>query len=213
MFDIEYKGGNCVVVTTKKTKLVVDPALSVLGLKDLDVNDQVSLATESRLSVKNSDAAVVIDGPGEYEARDFTIRGVAIHRYIDDPNGEKLSTMYRLEVGECSVGVLGNILPDLSEDQLESLGVIDILILPVGGGGYTLDATSAAAIVRNIDPKVVIPVHFADSGLKYETIQDSLSIFVKELGASSVEPAVAKYKIKSSASLPDTLTVQEISRS
>jgi L-ascorbate metabolism protein UlaG (beta-lactamase superfamily) len=114
-------------------------------------------------------------------------------------------------VGDVRVAVLGNIDPKLSEDQLEGIGVIDILILPVGGGGYTLDATSAASLVRQIDPKVVIPVHYADDALKYEVPQDTLETFVKELGAP-VETA-ARYKVKAASSLPATLTVVEVTRS
>jgi hypothetical protein len=97
------------------------------------------------------------------------------------------------------------------EDQLEALGVVDIVIIPVGGGGYTLDPTAAADLVRQIDPKVVIPIHYADSALKYEVPQDSLQTFVGELGAP-VE-TVAKYKLKSAAALPESLTIIEVTRS
>jgi L-ascorbate metabolism protein UlaG (beta-lactamase superfamily) len=119
--------------------------------------------------------------------------------------------MYRVEIGDVRLAVLGNIESKLTEDQLESLGVIDLLILPVGGGGYTLDATSAAAIVRQIGPKAVIPVHYADSALQYEVPQDTLEVFTKEL-AAPVE-TVSKYKVKSAASIPQVLTVIELTRS
>jgi L-ascorbate metabolism protein UlaG (beta-lactamase superfamily) len=65
--------------------------------------------------------------------------------------------------------------------------------------------------VRQIDPKVVIPIHYADSALKYEVPQDSLQTFVGELGAP-VE-TVAKYKLKSAAALPESLTIIEVTRS
>ena len=106
--------------------------------------------------------------------------------------------------------LLGNIYEKLSEDQLEELGVIDILIIPVGGNGYTLDATGAALLTRKIDPKVVIPVHYADSAVKYEVAQDTLDTFVKELGAS-VE-TTAKYKVKGPQAIPAALTVVELTR-
>lgn len=211
MFDLEYKGGNSVVFSAKKVSLIVDPKLSLVGLKDIKTNDEVELLTESRFKVPNSDARIIIDSPGEYEVGDFMIRGIAAVRHIDTPEQEKLSTIYRVESGDVSVAVLGNIDPKLTEEQLESIGVVDILILPVGGGGYTLDATSAVSLVRMIEPKVVIPIHYAGTGLKYEVPQDDLAQFVSELGAP-VE-SVSKYKIKSSASLPATLTTVEIARS
>lgn len=211
MFDIEYKGGNGVVVATKKTTLVVDPKLSLVGLKDLSVKDTVELATEARFMVEDPAARLILEGPGEYEVGDFSIRGVAAQRHIDTEKDEKLATIYRVEVGDTRIALLGNIAPTLSDDQLEALGVVDILIVPVGGSGYTLDATSAAAVTRHIDPKVVIPVHYADSALSYEVPQDDVETFSKELGAP-VE-SVAKYKIKSAASLPEVLTTVIVARS
>jgi L-ascorbate metabolism protein UlaG (beta-lactamase superfamily) len=211
MFDLEYKGGNTVVFSTKKLSLAVDPKLSLVGLRDMKLKDGVELATENRFSVRDSEAQLIVDQPGEYEVGDFTIRGIAATRHIDTPEQEKLSTMYRIECGDVNVAVLGNIDPKLNDDQLEGIGVVDILIIPVGGGGYTLDATSAATLTRSIEPKAVVPVHYADSGLTYEVPQDQLSTFISELGAP-VE-MMAKYKVKSSTSLPATLTVIELTRS
>lgn len=211
MFDIEYKGGNGVVIATKKTNLVVDPKLSLIGLKDLSVKDSVELATEARFLINDSSAQLTLEGPGEYEVGDFSIRGIAAQRHLDTEADEKLATIYRVEVGDVRIALLGNIAPTLSEDQLESLGVVDMLIVPVGGSGYTLDATSAATLARHIDPKVVIPIHYADSALKYEVPQDAVEVFAKEL-AAPVE-TVAKYKVKSAASLPDVLTTVIVTRS
>ena len=211
MFDIEYKGGNTVVIATKKSTAVFDPKLSLVGLKDLAVKDAVEIATESRFALNSPAAKLHIEGPGEYEVGDFSIRATAAIRHIDTSDAKPLSTMYRVEIGDVRLAVLGNIESKLTEDQLESLGVIDLLILPVGGGGYTLDATSAAAMVRQIGPKAVIPVHYADSALQYEVAQDTLGVFTKEL-AAPVE-TVSKYKVKSAASIPQVLTVIELTRS
>lgn len=211
MFEIEYKGGNTVLVSTKKATIVADPKLSVVGLKDMPIKDVIELATESRFALNSREAKLVIESPGEYGIADFDIHGIAAQRHLDTADQEKLSTIYRIEVGDVRIGLIGNIYENLSEDQLEALGMLDILILPVGGNGYTLDATGAAGLVRKIDPKVVIPVHYADSALTYEMPQDSLSTFVGELGAP-VE-TVSKYKCKGSASIPATLTIVELTRS
>jgi len=211
MFDIEYKGGNTVVLSTKKATVVVDPKASVIGLKDIIVKDAIEIATEARFAVSNPNARLEIEGPGEYGVADFDIKGIAAQRHLDDESSELLSTIYRIEVGDVRIGLLGNIYEKLSDTQLEELGVIDILILPVGGGGYTLDATGATSLVRQIDPKVVIPVHYSDSALKYEVPQDTLETFTKELGAP-VE-TTAKYKVKQLLNLPSALTVMEVTRS
>ena len=209
MFDIEYRGGNGLIISTKKTDLVIDPNLAVVGLKQLSVKDKVELATEPRLAVNGPEALLSIEGPGEYEIGDFSIRGIRAQRHIDDEDKEKISTIYRIEIGEVRIALIGNIAPHLSEDQMEEIGVVDMLILPVGGNGLTLDASSASSIVRNIDPKVVIPIHYADSALTYEVPQESLEIFTKEL-AAPVEKISGKYKVKSGSSLPVILTIVEL---
>ena len=210
MFDIEYKGGNGLIISTKKMDLVIDPNLSTVGLKPLPVKGKVELATESRLAVADPDALLSIEGPGEYEIGDFAIRGISARRHIDDQDSEKLATIYRIEVGDVRIALLGNIDPKLSEDQQEEIGVVDVLILPVGGNGLTLDATSAASIVRNVDPKIVIPVHYANDALTYEVPQEGLELFSKEL-AVPVEKVVGKYKVKSASAFPAALTMIELS--
>lgn len=211
MFDIEYKGGNGVVITGKKTQIVVDPKLSVVGLKDLSVKEAIELATEQRFSVNDGSAKLYIEGPGEYEVGEFSIKGTRAIRHLDTTADEPLSTVYRVEIGDVRIAIIGNIAPKLNEDQLESIGVVDIVIVPVGGNGYTLDAVDAATVVRQIDPRIVIPVHYADAAVKYEVPQDDLELFIKELG-SPVESVGAKYKVKSSASIPQVLTVVTVDR-
>jgi L-ascorbate metabolism protein UlaG (beta-lactamase superfamily) len=209
MFDIEYKGANAVVITTKKSQVVIDPKLSLVGLKDVSVKDAIEIATEPRFAVASNGEQIAIEGPGEYEVGDFSIRGMSAMRHIDSDTDAKIATIYQIAVEDTRIALIGNISPKLGEDQLEFLGVIDILIIPIGGGGYTLDATDAAAMTRQIDPKIVVPVHYADDSIKYEVPQDTLEIFIKELGAP-VE-SVPKLKVKSA--VPDVLTLIEITRS
>jgi len=210
MLDIEYKGGNTVVIGTKKATMYVDPKLSLIGLKDLSTKDQIELATEERFALTSSDARLNIEGPGEYGIAKFDIKGIAAQRHLDAETEPKRSTIYRVEAHDIRIAVVGNIYEKVTEEQLEELGVIDVLIVPVGGNGYTLDATGAVKLTRKIDPKVVIPVHYAESGLKYEVPQDSIDDFIKELGAPVEE--TPKYKIKQPGSLPDTLTIVHITR-
>lgn len=210
MFEIDYKGGNSVLVTTKQVKLWIDPNLELIGLKNGKLNDFVQLATEDRFLVKDADATLQLEGPGEYEVGDISIEGFAMQRHIDTPEDVKKSTMYKLSIGDYRIAVLGNIAPDITEDHLESIGVVDVLILPVGGGGYTLDATSATSVVRKVEPKIVIPVHYKDSGISYEVPQDVVDTFTKELGLP-VETK-SKLKIKSTSDLPATVTVYVLER-
>jgi len=210
MFEIEYKGANSVIISTKKSTLVVDPKLSIVGLKDVSTKDAIELATEDRFALRSEAARLNIEGPGEYGVGEFDIKGIAAQRHLDAASDPLISTIYRIELGEVRIAVVGNIYEKLSETQLEEIGLIDILILPVGGNGYTLDATGAATLTRSIDPKVVIPVHYADSGIQYEVPQDTLEIFTKELGGTVEE--MPKFKLKQAALLPPVLTIIALTR-
>lgn len=211
MFEIEYKGGNAVVIATKKAKLVIDPKLSLHGIKDVPTKDAIVLATEARFAVNSPDAMLNIEGPGEYEVADFSIKGVAAQRHLDTAEQIKTGTIYRIEVGDVRIALLGNIDAKLSETQLEDIGVVDLVVLPVGGNGYTLDATSAASVMRSIDAKLVIPVHYADAQLTYEVPQDELEVFKKEFGGEVLE--MPKLKVKAVSSLPQVQTIIELTRS
>ena len=210
MFDIEYKGANAVIFTTKNVKVVFDPRLSLVGKKDLSVEDVVEVLTEDRFASTVGNPRVQFDGPGEYEVADVGLAGFPAQRHIDAEGNN--STIYKLLISGVRIAVLGNIDPKLSEEQLEQIGVTDIVVLPVGGGGYTLDATAAAGIVKQIDPRVVIPVHYSDPELAYEVPQDVLDTFLKEVGASGID-AGTKWKVKSAEALPEQLTVVKIDRS
>lgn len=208
MFDIEYKGGNTVILTTKKATLVFDPKRSVNGLKDIAIAESVELATEDRLMNKNDEAKLQINCSGEFGVGDCDIKGVAVRRNIDGEDAPLGGVMYRVSIGDNNVAVLGNIYEKLSDEQLEELGLIDILIIPVGGGGLTLDAHSASKLVKKIDPKVIIPIHYADSKIKYEVNQENLEQFEKELG--SAKDVTSRYKVKSAMTYPASLTLVEL---
>ncbi len=210
MFEIEYKGANSVIISTKKAKIVVDPKISLVGLKDVSTKGAVELVTEDRFAVNSPESGLLIDSPGEYGISEFDILGIAARRHIDTDNGGLNSTLFRVEVCESRIGIIGNIDEKLSDEQLEKLGVLDILIIPVGGNGYTLDATSAASLVRMIGPKVVIPVHYADKQLKYEVPQAELNVFTEELGAPVEE--VVKFKSKQASVSQAPLLVVKLTR-
>jgi L-ascorbate metabolism protein UlaG (beta-lactamase superfamily) len=156
----------------------------------------------------SSEDSVVVDRPGEYEVRDISIVGSAAERILDHDKSLN-ATIYRVVVGDVRFAVVGHVAAPLTDEQLETLGIIDVVIVPVGGSGYTLDAHQAVSVIRQIDPKVVIPTHYADKATQYEVPQMELEPFLKELGAPQHEK-VAKWKLK--GPLPELLTVVELDR-
>ncbi|SRR6266496_809767 len=207
--DIEYKGGNCVVMSVKKHTIVVDPRLSEVGLKDQGSAATVQLATQPQFAAPHGSDTLVIDGPGEYEVVNVSIRGISARAHMDGPDEPKKATMYSVATEDIAVAIVGHVYPDLSEEQLEALGVVDVLVVPVGGNGYTLDATGAVELIRKIDPKIIIPTHYADAAINYPVPQTELEVFVKELGAA-VETS-NKLKLKA-GDLGETLKVHHLNR-
>lgn len=204
MFDIEYKGGNTIVITTKKTTLVFDPKASSVGLKDVVVKDSVELLTDQKSSVINDDAKLVISVPGEYGVGDVDVVAIAANGRSDSDKTNS-SVIYKLIIGEHRVVVFGNIDEKLNDLQLEKIGTVDILIIPVGNHGYTLDSIGASKIIKNIEPKIVIPIHYDDGVSKYEVPQDKVEVFLKELDATPEK--TSKLKIKSGHTYLPGLTV------
>ena len=204
--EIEYKGGNCVVISSKQSTFVVDNKLSAVGLKDILPNDAIELSTQPGLVTGKG--RVVIDMPGEYEVSDVSVLGIPASRLIDH-DGTQKSTIYKISLEDLTIVIIGHIATPLSDDQLESIGTVDIMVVPVGGNGYTLDARHAVEGVRKINPQVIIPTHYAEKGINYEVPQDSLELFLKELGgAHEVAP---KWKVKNGV-LPEVQTVFELTR-
>lgn len=203
--EIEYKGANCVVIKDKNAVIVVDPTPNTFA-KDADKPDAVILATQEKFAKSEREAKnFVIDMPGEYEHKDVSVRGLPVHIHTDKDG--KRGAMYSIETKDVRIAIIGHTDAPLSDDDLENLGVIDIVIIPVGGGGYTLDGHDAATIVRQISPKVVIPTHFADPKIRYDVAQEPIDIFLKEMGGVHEKQNVFKIK-----NMPALTTVFELDR-
>ncbi len=191
--ELQFYGANCLRLVTKKARLVVDDNLADLGQKPVAKAGDIALFT-GVYSLPAAETQLVIDQPGEYEVSDVSIKGIAARAYMDE-EGQHSATIYRLEADDIRVGIVGHIFPQLSDAQLEALGTIDVLIIPVGNSGYTMDAVGALHIIKEIEPKLVIPTHYDDKGLKYPVPQASLEEALKGLAMEPKE-TVPKLKVK-----------------
>jgi L-ascorbate metabolism protein UlaG (beta-lactamase superfamily) len=164
----------------------------------------VELVTSDRFLTNEDNFKLSISYPGSYEVSGFSINGFSA---LAKEGGS--SVIYSVNIDGVKIGVVGEVDKELSDDQLESLGVLDILIVPVGGGD-SLDATGAAMTVRKSDANVIIPINYADADINYSTEHTGLDLFLKESGLE-VEK-VAKYKIKSASAIPEKPTVVVLDR-
>jgi L-ascorbate metabolism protein UlaG (beta-lactamase superfamily) len=192
--DIQFHGANCLTLTTKQAKVVIDDNLADLGAKSVAKPGDVALFTQEH-SKPVTGAKIMIAQPGEYEVSGVSIYGIAARAHMDE-EGRKTGIMYKLLVDDLRVLVTGHVYPELTDSQLEAIGMVDIMIVPVGGNGYTLDGTGALKLIKKIEPKMVIPTHYDDEkGLAFEMPQQTLEQAVKALAMESKE-AVAKLKVK-----------------
>lgn len=191
--ELQYFGSNCIRITTKKTSLVVDDNLADFGLKSIVKGDDVALRTSN--SGNFASGKLNINQPGEYEVGDLVIIGVGARAFGDD-QGETNSTIYKIESDEVGLCVIGHVFPEITDNELEKLGPVDILTIPVGGGS-TLNGSDALKLIKKIEPKVVIPTYYYDSDVKYPVPQSSIEDALKEM---AIEPQESLAKIKFKAS-------------
>lgn len=184
--EIRFFGANTVRLQTKKVGVVVDDNLAALGQKSITKEGDLSIYTSRVDEMKIPKSVFYVDRPGEYEVMNVSINGIAAQAHMDEA-GKKNAVIYRLVINDFKIGIIGHIYPEISDEQLESLGMIDVLLIPVGGHGYTLDAAGALKVIKKVGPSIVVPTHYADSKIKYEVPQDSLEEVRKVLSMEPVE--------------------------
>jgi L-ascorbate metabolism protein UlaG (beta-lactamase superfamily) len=207
--DIQYFGANAIRLSNKKASLIFDDNLADLGLSAVTKPGEIALFTGAHSEPKKA-VKLVIDYPGEYEVSDVSIRGVMARAHIEE-EGQRSAVIYRILMDDLKVVVLGHVYPELSEDQLEAIGMVDVLFIPVGGSGYTLDPIGALKLIKKIEPKLVIPTHYDDSKIKYPVPQQTLADALKTLAMEPRE-TVDKLKLKSS-DLSETTQLIALERS
>jgi L-ascorbate metabolism protein UlaG (beta-lactamase superfamily) len=191
--EFQYYGANCIRITTKTGAVTIDGNLKELGRPSPIKANDIALFTSAH-GDPEAPTRIAIDSPGEYEVADISIQGIAARAHIDEEQA-KSAVIYRITVNDIKVAAVGHIYPELSDDQLELIGTIDVLLIPVGGNGYTLDPIGALKVAKKIEPKIIIPTHYADSKINYPVPQQDLETVLKNMALEAKE-TVPKLKIK-----------------
>ncbi len=192
--ELTYLGGGAVLVTTKQSKVLVNPPLKEYGLDFSKTKVDATLLGQVSDTPFKMGESFTIASPGEYEMKDVSVRAVAARLHIDDPKTPPNAVMYVVEAGAVRTLFTGNIAEGLSDSQIDEIGDVDVVVIPVGGHGLTLDASAAAAIVSQLEPSIVVPVHYEETKVKYPMPQAGVDLFLKEVGGEGTEP-VDKLKI------------------
>lgn len=186
---ISWYGHSCFKITNRGGHLAIitDPFDKGLGLSvPRSSADIVTVSTDK--SDHNNIQAVsgtpfLVDGPGEYEVKGIRIFGCSSLPDKKESQDKKINTIYLIEMEKIRICHLGCFNQErLENGQLEAIGQVDILIIPVGGH-ETIGGKEAVRVVEQIEPHLVIPMHYKLPGLKKEL--SGLDGFLKERGLNN----------------------------
>lgn len=206
--DINWLGHAAFSIQTKTASIIIDPFDEKIGLPWRKQDADVLLVSHEHFDHNNQagvNAKFIAEGPGEYEVKEVAITGTQL--YHDAVKGEQRGwvTAYTIEADNITVCHLSDLGHKLSGEQVEDLPSIDVLMIPVGGK-FTIDGATAAEVVNQLEPQVVIPMHYAIPGLKIGEELDGFEPFMKALGKENWETQ-SSLKITSRDSLSGELKV------
>lgn len=181
---ITWFGHSCFKIVTKNATIITDPFSKDIGLKPPRCEADIVTVSHNHYDHNNTStlrgSPFVINSPGEYELKGVAILG--INSFHDKKMGEErgLNTLFIIEaegIRICHLGDLGQ--KELTDEQLEKSGEIDILMIPVGGT-YTISSEEVVNIINQIEPKTVIPMHYKIPKLNIKL--QEVDVFLKEIG-------------------------------
>jgi len=199
MVTVEHLGHSCFKVQGKQGSVIIDPFNP--GAVGLPWNKRkanlvlVTVDSEDRNNLAGIDGSFyAVTGPGEYEVSQIKVRGIAT------ADG---ATIYAFTVDDIHFLHLGGLKQLLEEKELAEISEVDVLMIPVGGVDV-LDAELAAQVTAQVEPRVVIPMHYQENSeelAKFAPVEK----FIEEMGEEMEERS--DLKLKSPGDLPEETEV------
>ena len=185
--DISWLGHSCFIIKGSNAVVITDPYSPDLGYtlgKPTARIITVSHQHSGHSSVQGIGGEPrLVTRPGEYEISDVLIIGVATFHDTDRGSERGENTVFVIEIDEISVCHLGDLGHALTAEQVEGIGNVDVLLLPVGGVS-TINTPAAAGVVRQLEPKAVIPMHYQTPALNRDL--EPVENFLKEMGIKEI---------------------------
>lgn len=214
--ELTWYGRTCIRLRGKDAVVVNDPYPSIVGPTGRGITGDVvtfSHPDDSPMGKKpgkvsrdggtviptSLESAFVLDGPGEYEVHDALVTGVRTYRDATRGTERGRQTAFATELDGVHTIHLGDIGHELTQEKLGDIGHVDVVCVPIGGA---LSATTAAALVAQLDPKIVVPMPVCEEEADCE---EALSKFLHEMGAERV--VQQKLSITASSLPAETTTV------
>jgi len=191
--EIIWYGQSCFLLKSSSCRIVTDPYSPECGLKlpKKLIADIVTISHEhsdhnfaEAVSSPLGTPPLIIREPGEYEYGGSEIIGISTFHNSQKGNIRGKNTIFLFYLENLCICHLGDIGHLLSDAEMENLNQVDVLLIPVGGK-YTVDAKKAVELINQIDPKIIVPMHFRIEGLAPSIQIDGVEAFLKELGSEN----------------------------
>ncbi len=203
--QIKFYGHACFSIKEGDFTVVTDPYGEGCGLKLPGLKANVVTVSYKDAYHSNTGAIEgeprVFSWPGEYETSRYPFKGIASFHNQKEDEEQKENTIFTVDIKGirlCHLGVLGT---KLTPEQLEQIGDVDILFVPVGGK-QAIDAKKAKEVVEQIEPRVIIPMIYDTEGSNCGL--GAAEPFLSEMGSQGGEPIDA-FDVKRSE-LPDEMS-------
>ncbi len=187
--DITWYGHSCFRLMERGHAVVVtDPFDDSLGYELPRL--KADIVTISHPAPGHDNLSIVkgfehtIDGPGEYEIGGVFIIGVAT--YDQTRENPRRNVIYVFDYANLTVAHLGDLDHVPNQSMIDTLGQIDVALVPVGGGD-SLSSSQAAEVISLLEPSIVIPMHYQTDALSGLEL-DPVDRFLKEMGVTVLEP-------------------------
>jgi L-ascorbate metabolism protein UlaG (beta-lactamase superfamily) len=219
--ELTWYGRTCIRLRGRDAVVVNDPYPSIVGPTGRGITGDVvtfshpddnhppkkatKLSRDGGTAMPTSlEPAFVLDGPGEYEVHDVLLTGVRTYRDNAKGSDRGRQTAFVTELDGIHTIHLGDIGHELTEEKLADIGRVEVVCVPIGGA---LTAATAASLVAQLDPKIVIPMPVCEDEAACD---DAVKQFLHEMGA---EPVIQpKLSIMPSSLPAETTTVMLESR-
>lgn len=213
-----------ILTTSTGLTALLDPMGAGVGYPLTPVSG-VDLVTVSHEHSDHNNVALATGSPtilrglvgNDWAKIDQTIKGVRIRTvgtFHDDAQGGQRgkNAIFVFEIDGMNIAHLGDLGHKLSDDQVKAIGNVDVVMIPVGGF-YTIDGKNAAQVVAQLNPKVVIPMHYKTPALaaSLANVLATADDFVTAIGSTAKVTQTGQAITLSSAKLPSERTVMVMS--
>lgn len=217
--EITYLGHSCFKLRGKHGTVICDPYEDSIGFPLSNVSGDVVTISHSHYDHNAADRVkgtarrakpFVIDAPGEYEVGGISVFGVPSFHDKSEGSERGKNLIFKIFMDYINVCHLGDLGHDLLEKHVQEIGVVDVLLVPVGGV-YTIDPETAVKVINSLNPSYVIPMHYKSDEHTGEHFHEMATVknFLDEYG---VNKQPVKSLVVESGSFPEETEIVVLER-